>query len=83
MIALATIWETLPSVSSPSSVVKSHIETIIFNASNFDSFLILLFANESTRSFKPTESIRESFKSSKVFSQLKLTTPVLLFIFLW
>ena len=83
VIAFATICEILPSVSSPSSVVKSHIETIILSASNLDSFLILLVAKESTLSFKPTESILESNTSSKISSHLILRAADLLFIILW
>ena len=83
VIAFATICEILPSVSSPSSVVKSHIETIILSASNLDSFLILLVAKESTLSFKPTESILESNTSSKISSHLILRDAELLFIISW
>ena len=83
VIAFATICDILPSVSSPSSVVRSHIETIILSASNLDSFFILLVAKELTLSFNPTESILESNTSSKMFSHFILCASVLLFIILW
>ena len=79
LIAFATIWDILPSVSSPSRVVRSHIVTIIFSASNFESFFMLLVASEFTLSFNPTESIRDSYTISKTLDHCIETSEVFIF----
>ena len=55
-IALVHSAVTLPRVSCPSSVVRSHIDTASSSAKSFDSRLIERFASDAARSSAPTWS---------------------------
>ena len=68
-----------PLDTSVPRVVRSHIVTIIFSASNFESFFILLVASEFTLSFNPTESIRDSYTISKTLDHCIETSEVFIF----